>query len=131
MKNYLLKLCIISISLLLIGCPDDDEFDIKFKIINETPNTIYIMYDHQVDFSSSIFPKPTDKYSIPSLDAVTYTTQSQWFDQNRILRILVVEERIFVNYEWEYILSEELYTRIDLTKEGLQNIDFEIVYNGE
>ena len=130
MKNYLLKLCIISISLLLIGCPDD-EFDIEFQIVNETPNTIYIMYDHQVDFSTSIFPKPTDKYSIPSLGVATYTIQSEWFDQNRILRILIVEERIFANYEWEYILSEELYTRIDLTKEGLQNIDFEVIYNGQ
>lgn len=129
MKNYLLKLCIISISLLLIGCPDDDEFDIKFKIINETPNTIYIMYDHQVDFNPIRYRYPSD--SIAGMGMDTYATQSEWFDQNRILTILIVQEHIFSSYEWEYIVSKELYTRTDLTKEGLQNIDFEIVYNGE
>ncbi len=78
MKKYLLKLYIISISLLLMGCPDDDEFDINFKIINETPNKIYIIYDHQVDFNPIRYRYPSD--SIAGMGMNTYATQSEWYE---------------------------------------------------
>lgn len=130
MKKTLRYLLFVATLFLIEGCPEN-EFDVNFVVLNQSMEKIFVVYDHQLSFQSSNFPEPTEMEKIAIGSNESYITQSEWFDDGRILFILICEQSVFENNDWETILEQELYNELlELDYGLLQEIDFTIEYSG-
>ncbi len=124
MIKYLRFLMLFICMTFLYGCPNIDDAKYKFKIRNQSTDSIYFYQTENFDYfpeylNSGFIIAPNNQ--VPSATNFSYGKIYVWiFDKN------IIDNNVFKD-----VINNDMYLkRYELTLDDLQRMNWEIVYNG-